>query len=50
MNYDDYKLSNPYDNEDVFGNPIDSEEELEGEELEEEFRAEEEAADLKEEK
>jgi len=27
MNYDDYKLSNPYDDEDVFGNTIDSEEE-----------------------
>jgi len=27
MNYDDYKMSNPYDDEDVFGNTIDIEEE-----------------------
>ena len=45
MNYDDYKLSNPNDNEDVFGNPIDSEEQEE-----QEFLAEEELADLNEEK
>lgn len=31
MNYDDYKLSNPYDDEDVFGNTIYSEEEEENE-------------------